>query len=347
MLVAGAVVVCLAAAPRAAQADDTRDATALFNDGVRDLTDKKFDRACPELRQSYRQDPRPVALFYVGSCEDQAGNIATAVANYDEYLALYDRLSPSEQKEEAPREQQATERREALAKVLPKVTLKLPDDAPPGTKITRTSREGAEVPIALNVPLPVDPGEVVIHVRAPGRPDWDHRFFINKGDQKTIDVPVPPPDKRKENVSRVGKPIEPVPSFLPALENDGSGQRIAAYVTAGVGFAGILAGVITGAVTWGERPTIESGCKSYPKGGGQVQLCTPPAEDAANQAKSLGVVSTVTFAIGGVGLVTGAILYFTAPPPAKLSGGSSAPRSAFLPSTVAVRPTSLELGWQW
>lgn len=307
------------------------DPDAMFRNALKDMTDKKLDKACPALRESYRLDKRAIVLFYLGKCEEETGKIATAIAIYDDYLALFDKLSPNEQKEEQEREQQATERREALSRVLPKVTLKLVSDAPPGTRITRASREGVQVPVALNTPLPVDPGEVVVRVQAPGRPDWDHRFFINRGEQKTVEVPVPPADKRTERGARIGKPLEPVPSYLPPLESDSQGQRIAAYVAGGVGIAGIAVGAITGMYTLGQKGAIEDNCNLDKE-------CNLKGEEAQATASTFGTVSTVTFAIGGAALATGVVLYLTAPAPAKLSA---------MPSRVALRPAGAELTWHW
>lgn len=330
LLSACALASSLALVSGAALAADPPDADALFKNAVKDMGDKKFDRACPALRESYKLDPRPVVLFYIADCEEQSGKVATALVTYDDYLAAFDRLSPTEQKEEAQREQKATERREALQRVLPKITLTLPNDAPDGTKLTRTSRDGVAVPVAINVPLPVDPGEIVIHVQAPGRPDWDHRFFVNKGDQKTVQVPVPPADKNTERAAKVGRPLEPVPSYLPPLESDASGQRIAAFVAIGVGAAGILAGSITGAITWGQKGPIEANCLNH--------VCNLDGQAAAENAKTFGTVSTVTFIVGGVGLAAGAALYFTLPAPAKLSA---------VPSRITARPAGVEVTWQW
>jgi hypothetical protein len=327
----------IAALPGAARADEPAaadpaapDPDAMFKAALKDMTDKKLDRACPAMRESYRLDRRPVVLFYLGQCEDEAGKIATALGVYDEYLALFDKLSPSEQKEEAEREEQATLRREALSRVLPKVTLKLPDDAPAGTKLSRTSRDGVQIPLALNAPLPVDPGEVILRVQAPGRPDWDHRFFIFSGEKKTVEVPLPPADKRTERAARLGKPIEPVPSYLPPLENDSQGQRIAAYVSAGIGVAAIAVGAISGMYTLGQKGTIEGACRG--------QACNGDGEKAKDEAATFGTLSTVTFAVGGAALATGVILYLTAPAPAKLSGA---------PSRVVARPSGVEVTWTW
>ena len=57
----------------------------------------RYDTGCPELAESYRLDPAPGTLFTLAECERKGGNIATALARYDDYLQLFNRMSPDEQ----------------------------------------------------------------------------------------------------------------------------------------------------------------------------------------------------------------------------------------------------------
>lgn len=332
LFVAAMCLSSLAALPGAARADEpaSTDPDALLEQALRDMKDKKLERACPALRESYRQDPRLNVLFHLAECEEQSGKVATAVGLYEKYLEKFDKLSPSEQTDEAVREEKATARRDALARELPKVTLKLPANAPAGSKVTRTSADGLQVALVLNVPLALDPGEVVLRVQAPGHRDVEHRFTVKGGEQKTVELPVPILDRGTERNARVGKPLEPVPSYLPPLENDSQGQRIAAYISGAIGVAGLAAGAISGGYTWGQAGIIEKSCVD--------QLCTPKGEEAKDTAATYGTVSTVTFAVGGVALAAGVILFVTAPSPSKLSA---------VPARVVARPSGVDVTWQW
>src|SRR4051812_21352406 len=93
---------CSLAAPAGAQ--DVATAEALFNRGVADMDARRYTTACPALAESQRLDPRPGRLFTLADCEALQGRIATAVALYGDYLALYARLTPAQQRTQLGRE---------------------------------------------------------------------------------------------------------------------------------------------------------------------------------------------------------------------------------------------------
>lgn len=306
------IIVALSALPSWARADEP-SADSLFDAGMTELASKQYKLACPLLRRSFRAEARPVTLYQLGRCEEEAGRVTTAAAAYDDYLALHDRLSAAERKLEKERERDVVKRRAALEPIIPRVVFKL-DSAPEGVRVTRRMVEGGDpVEVALGVPLPIDPGEHYVATDAPDRARWEKRFFVAKGDHKTIDLDVAPPDKAR--ALRFAKPLAPVPNILPPLDPGPSAQRIAAYVTGGVGIAGLIVGIVTGSVAWGQKSTVEANCKH--------QLCNTEGEAASDKARTLGVVSTVTFVVGGVALATGIILFATEPGRPKLGAAPS------------------------
>ena len=309
---AALAAVLIAASSGTARADGPKSADALYASGMADLAAKRYATACPALHESYRLDARAETLFHLAECEDAAEHVTSAAAAYDDYLALYERLTPSEQKDERDRMRAAVKQRELLDRRIPKVTFKLPATVPQGFRVTRLlKRTGQAVDVALGVPLPIDPGEHFVTTSAPDRASWEKRFFVQKGQQITVELEFAPPDKRK--ASRFSRPIQPVPNLLPPLEPRVSGRRVAAYVTGGVGIAGLLVSVVTGAITWGQKGVIVDNCKvAVPR------VCNEQGQSASDLAKTLGVVSTVTIVAGGVLLATGIILFVTEPAPAKL-----------------------------
>ncbi len=301
-----------------AWADDEQSATALFASGMADLAAKRYETACPALRKSYRIDARAETLFRLAECEEGAGHITSAAAAYDDYLALYDRITAAEQKDERERMREAVKRRELIEREIPKVTFKLPGTEPEGYRVTRRLKEGGEtVDVAVGVPLPIDPGEHYVSTQAPDRPARDKRFFIHRGQQITIELEFAPPDKTKP--VRFNQPIAPVPNMLPPLEPRISGRRVAAYVTGGLGIAGLLVSAVTGAITWGQKGTIAENCKD-----GMPRICNADGQASADLAKKTGLTSTITIVAGGVLLTTGVILYVTEPTPTRL--GAAPPR---------------------
>ncbi|MGK3989127.1 hypothetical protein WME99_39140 [Sorangium sp. So ce136] len=327
-----------AAAPAAAGEPEE-----LFEKGLADLQAGRFGTACPALRKSYRFEKRQRTLFYLAECEERAGRIATAALHYDEFLDAFERLSPPEQKDEADRQKLALERREKLDADIPRVTFRLPETAPVGTKVTRSSKASPDpVPVVLGIPLPIDPGEQWVRTEASGGPARDKRFFVNKRERLTIELTVAEAGDARKTV-RYSSPIEQVPSVLPpSLEDGPSGGRIAMYVAGGVGLAALATGVITGAAAWSQKNLVSRNCRR--------DLCNAEGERAADLASTTGAVSTVAIPIGITGLVIAAV-FFVAEPKQAVLGSRRQPmttvRSVPVILVNAYRQREAYVGGRW
>jgi hypothetical protein len=94
------------------------------------------------------------------------------------------------------------------------------------------------------------------------------------------------------------------PSLVGSDGSVRSAQRVLAIVAAAVGVAGVATGAVFGlkaASTWGDA---KDNCKPQ---------CDASAHKLSVDASQSGTVSTVAFIVGGVGLASGALLWFTAP----------------------------------
>lgn len=296
--------------------DDSSDDSAqtLLKNALADMEAKRYDAACPALKRSYRKDAKPATLFYFAQCEEKAGRITTAALTYDDYLGIFDRLSPTEQKDEREHEQTASSRRQALEPQLPRVMFKLRASAPPGTKVSRVPRNADPIEVSIDVFIPIDPGDDhVVVTEAPGRARYDTRFSIKKGERKTVELDVAPP-RNGEGQFQGAAPLRPVASLLPPLDPPMPPRRVAAYVLGGVGVASVIGGIVTGALVWGQKGTITDNCKG--------NVCNPDGESAKDLAYVSGIVSTVTFAVGGAALAGSVVLFLTEPAPPKLGGGA-------------------------
>lgn len=287
-------------------AQDVVVADALFKRGVTDMNAGRFDTACPAIAESLRLDPRPGTYFTLAECEAKAGKIATAITRYEDYLNAYARLLPQQQKNHADRHKIATTQKDALLKEVPLLTLSLPKNAPTGTRVMRDGVELAT--LALGVALPVDPGEHVITVHVPGQPASEQRLTIEKGDKKVIelDVKIQKTDVPKAPPPKVEPPRPPPPlatSNEPPPPAGMSSRRIGAYALGGVGVAGIVVGAITGGLVFMKKDTIEKNCDG--------PNCNRDGMDAVSSARGLGLVSTVSFIVGGAGVAGGGILLLT------------------------------------
>jgi hypothetical protein len=306
---------------------------------LEDQKARNFARACLALKKAYREDPRPATLFLLAQCYDQWGQVASAAVLYEDYEAAYDKLPEDDQKAEGDREDIASKRRGELEKRIPKVILRVPRDAPESTRVLRRAAEGnPAVPVAIGIPLPIDPGEHVLVTQVPGRVEIFTKFTLKEGENKTVEVNIPPPSADGDPTKKP-KPIQPVPTLTPSLDPGISGRRVAAYALGGVGALGLVGGVVTGAITFAQKDPIAQNCLEK-----NQKICNPTGVAAKERAAITGLVSTVLTPVGLVGLGVGVILYLTEPPPSKF--GSTKPHWQWRAST-APGTTGVEAEYRW
>src|SRR5262249_48378409 len=117
----------------------------------------------------------------------------------------------------------------------------------------------------------------------------------------------------------------------PVIASKG-GNKTLAIAALGVGGAGIIFGGITGVLALGKHGDLSDKCK-----GGK---CGSDLTSNVNSYHTMGMLSTVGFIVGGVGLAAGAVLWFTSPKERTASTGST--------STASNQPWSAtkDLSWQ-
>lgn len=307
--------------------DSVAASSALFDKGLKNMLAGRYSVGCPQLAESYRLDPAPGTLFTLAECERKGGKIATALARYDDYLQLFNRMSPDEQAHQRGRDKVSKTEHAALEKVVPELTLKLPANAPANT-VVKLDGKRFDAP-SLGVALPVDPGAHAITTQAPGAPTHTQHISIKKGERKSITLvvalaPTPPA------THPAAPPVAPAtPAPEPGAEQRPSHQKTWAYVLGGVGIAGIGVGSVTGLLAMSKKSTVDSQCST-------PTTCSPTGKQAADSGKSLALVSTIGFGVGAAGLISGVVLWLTAP-----AEHSSADRRGITP-TAGVGPTG---GW--
>jgi len=291
-----------------ASAQDSATAGALFEKGVADMEAGRFESACPAIEESQRIDPRPGTLFTLAECHARWGKVASAAAQYQEYVDLVSRLTQDQQQRHQARADIARAQLSKLKPSVPTLTLVLPTDAPPGTFVTRNGEVLKGV--ALGLPLPVDPGEYVIVTHVPDGAEHETKVTLQLGEAKRISLETSKP------VSAPVAPLGPVavPPLSPPSTNveaeraaaRGSRNRTAAYVVGGIGLAGIAVGSVTGILVLGKKQTVSDNCTG--------NSCNDVGLAAAHSGKNLASVSDVGFGVGIAGLAVGAILLLTGGP---------------------------------
>ncbi len=278
-----------------AQAGDAAAAEVLFREG-RAATDAGNPKlACEKFRESHRLDPAPGTALNIADCEEALGRLATSWTLFSEVAA---KLPPTDERQAIARARAA-----ALEKRLPRLTLKLSPSVPADTTVQR-----GEVVLrraALDTPLPVDPGEHRIEVRASGHDPRILLVRMAEAEQRTLTLDV-------------GSPVsDDSVAYAPSKSGASSGALTLGYVLGGAGVVGVGVGAVTGIMVLSKRSTVDDNCTADKR-------CNREGADAAESGRTLGTVSGASFAVGAVLLGAGA--YFV------LSGNRERPAAAIAPS---------------
>jgi hypothetical protein len=276
-----AAALALAAARPAAAEPNVAKADALFAEGVK-LRDSNLALACAKFGQSLQLNPQAIGvLLNVAMCDEKHGRIASAVRRYRET-----RERAIEQR--FPEYLKAADAKLAeLGPEVPRVTIRFERPPPPQTRVVVDDRVVA--PSELEA-LPLDPGERVIIVSAPGRIAYERRLLVGRRERREVVVP---------------------PLARP------SARRTTGKIVVAAGGAAVAAGVILGLAAKIRyenqlaRPFEEGGCR---KVGGTVE-CAGNGYSAIKSALQLGDIGTAVAGAGLAAALVGGYLWFFAPTP--------------------------------
>ncbi len=296
LLVTGASL--LVAEPAAAQvsAQDAAAAEALYDEGTRRMESGDYAGACPKLAESFRLDPALGALLNLAVCRERARQTASAWVTYLDVVARAKAAGDAE------RATVAQQRADALAPRLPKLRIDLGPavSALPGLTVTR---DGTPVePGVASTPVPVDPGDHVVVVRATGKAPLEKRVTAAEGAVAAVAVDALTPEEEG---------AAPPPPTRPPEETAGggglTGLQVTGLVMGGVGVVALGVGLAFGAVALGGGSDLDTlgyepedgSCTSDPEG-----QCASVYDDASSAA----TLSTVLVIAGGALAATGLVL---------------------------------------
>jgi hypothetical protein len=300
----------LAIEPAEAQTDSAA-ARALFSEG-RELMEKdRFEEACPKLEESLRLDQGMGTQFNLAHCWEKVGRTASAWALFLDVAAAA-RASNQPQRETAARE-----RAKALEPKLTRMRIDVPEPAP-NTKVERDDKEVGRA--AWGTAMPIDPGDHVIHVTAPGKRPWSHEVKV-PATSRTFTVSVPAledesPAPEAAQASDGNAETRSVTTDADPTRDEGSnGQVLTAWVVGGVGVAALLGGTIFAVQSRSDNSEALKLCR-IPTGNGE-ERCGSTTEQARHtelvaDAEREQTFSFIGFGVGGAALVAATILYITA-----------------------------------
>ena len=242
--VAGSLVLALGIAWSGevwAQSGGDRAALAqgLYDSAAELIKSGKFAEACPKLEESQRLDPAMGTQFFLAGCYEKTGRPTSAWSLFLEVAA------GAKAAGNGVRETTARARAAALEPKLPRLRIVIPE-ATVALRGLEVSRDGATLkPVAYGAPIPVDLGDHVVRVKAPGKVPWETKVTVGEPAQK-VEVAVPPLEDAPASAVAPPSLPPPEPEPVPAPSGGLGGQRIAALVTGLVGLGGLGAGTALG-----------------------------------------------------------------------------------------------------
>jgi hypothetical protein len=275
-----AVVLCAVLASRALAETDIKAADELFAKGLA-LRETNLEQSCGYFRQSLDKNPQAIGtLMNVALCDEKLGKIASAVERFSE---ARDRAKEGNLPEYAT---EAETHIAALSPEVPNVTIKFLGERPAGTRVLIGERVIASERFDGGQKVPVDPGELVIVVSAPGRLAYETKLLINKKEEKAIAVP-----ELKKGITVK------------------SSRKTIGIITTATGGAAFVTGAVLGLVARSIYKTNHDKCT--PSEGDDI--CDPAQQSETERARTIGNVGTVVGAIGLAATGVGVYLWLTAP----------------------------------
>lgn len=266
----------------AQNASDTKAAAnELFDEGKRLVATGDVDHACGKFEASLQLLDQLGVRLNLADCHEQQGRTATAWAEFREAGSQADKRGD-------PRAAYARQRADALTPRLVKLQISVPPASQlPGLAVRR---DGAAVPReAFGSPLPVDPGSYTIDASAAGYLAWSTQVEVkNSGEIVMVEVP------------RL--------AVAPAIV-DRAPQRSRHGLGLGVGAGGMAVvgvGIALGLEARSKWGSVGTHCDAN-------HLCDAMGVSINHDARLLGNAGTIVGGVGLAALITGTVLYVTAP----------------------------------
>jgi hypothetical protein len=287
-LVASHLVLTTVAHAQVSEEDpDQARARTLAREAAALLSTSSYAEALAKAEAAERLYHAPFHLAVMGEALEGLGRRAEAMAAY-ERLAV-EPIPPGASAVAIEKQARARERLRALQARVPSllVVVRGADPAAVTAKL-----DGQPLVLQSGAARRLDPGSHRVEVQAAG-----FRTF-----QRTIDLPP------RGGVVVMEAVLEPGhgagPDAPPSTEAPDAGDRMSPvpeYAAFGIGGAGLLVGVISGAMFLDRWSTLSDRCPD--------DRCDPGAQPDLDAAHTLATVSTVGFTIAAAGAVTGVVLH--------------------------------------
>ncbi|HEV8245153.1 MAG TPA: hypothetical protein VGP93_05270 [Polyangiaceae bacterium] len=306
------LAVALFASTLAAQGSDQAIAEALFRDGRKLIDDGKLAEGCAKLEQSQRADPKLGTLLNVAVCHEKLGRTATAWAEFLDAETQANRVKQND------RAQFARAGAQRLEGKLSRLTLRA--QGPTSDLVIVLDGKPFSAGM-LGTSLPVDPGEHRLEVSASGKQPFLRTLSVAAGPSEvTVDIPAlepaasapaepektpaPPATAASAAPSTPAPTNTPTPASAPRSEQEVGRVPTWAWISLGMGAAGIVTGSITGGIAMSKESSLSTACPN--------NTCPKSKESNLSSARTMADISTVAFVIGGIATAAGLVGVFSA-----------------------------------
>lgn len=312
--------------PGAAAEEQKRAAARAHADRGFDLYEQgKYREAVEAFLEAERHHHAPTVVLYRSRAYAKLGWLLQAKTSYQEIAS--ERLDASAPAPFVEAQRDAVKELAALEPRIPGILFVI-HGAPPEQVEVAVDRY--PVPARRRGrPVPLNPGEHVVTIRAPGLPAVTRRVLLEEGKIEPIvldlDRPAPgagAPAGAGKPEAAPGAPAAPVAvkgeaSTGPRVVEPARGSLVPAAIALTAGGLGLGLGAVTGALALGRRSELDGLCPERRCGLGSVEDLQQ-ATSAHAAADTLATISTVSLVAGGVAAALGVTLAIVRP------GGESA-----------------------
>jgi hypothetical protein len=260
------------------------------------LDQKKYADALDRATQAEALYHAAFHVSVIAESLEGLGRLAEAAAKYEALVA--EPLSQSAPQVFKEAQERGKQRLSQLLARIPSLLVVVRGDTP-GASATV---DGNAFPLGSGAAVRFDAGPHRIRVTAPGFRPFEHEETLPpRGGVVTVTVTL-------EREGAQGAPTSTAtaaPSGSPSVSPTAEGSRLPAAIAFGAGGAGLLVGAISGGLFLGRLDGLRVLCPD--------KQCTEENRSELDAVRTLGNVSTVGFAVGAVGVVAGAVLFFVRP----------------------------------
>jgi PEGA domain len=286
---------------------DRATARTLAQEGYVALRDKKYAVAADRFARALALVHAPTLLRDLARAQVGLGKLVDAHENYSRIIREgVARDAPQ------PWQQALADAKAEVVSIpprLPWITITVTGPSEPTVTI-----DGVPIAAAsLGVKRPADPGRHEIRASAPGYYTAKKTLTLEEGETGsiTLELEEAPPDAPPQ-------PEEPPPQHA-IVESEPAWRKPAIITAFAVSGAGIAFGSVAGIMAMSKHNKLESTC-------GKCDL--PQDEERVRNFRTTATLSTIGFAVGGFGAVTGLVLLFVQPQAAAGSTGKAASQQA-------------------